>query len=219
MLDERIMTFEPETTRDLTRYVRAWFAPEDTVLRTVRSNAQAQDLPEIQIRPEEGQILYFLARMIGARRILEIGTLAGYSGIWLARALPQDGKLFTLEMDPRHARIAREHFQLAGVSDRVEIVEGHALNTLARLAHDAPFDLIFIDAEKTEYLDYLTWAVDHVRPGGLITAHNAFSSGHLLDSSARGAVLRQFLEAIATHDRLTGTIIPVGDGIAAALRR
>jgi caffeoyl-CoA O-methyltransferase len=219
MIDERIMIFDPETTRDLTLYVREWFAPEDTVLRTVRSNALAQGLPEIQIRPEEGQMLYFLARLIGARRILEIGTLAGYSGIWLARALPEDGKLITLEMDPRHARIAREHFQLAGVSDRVEIVEGHALNTLAGLAHDASFDLIFLDAEKTEYLDYLTWAVDHVRPGGLITAHNAFSNGQLLNSSTRGVVLRQFLETIATHDRLTGTIIPVGDGIAAALRR
>jgi caffeoyl-CoA O-methyltransferase len=217
--DDRILTFDPDVQRRLTQYVRQWFAPEDDALLTVRRRTVEQGLPVIQIRPEEGQMLQFLAALIGARRILEIGTLAGYSGIWLARGLPADGKLTTLERDPRHAQIAREHFALAGVADRVEIIEGEALHTLAQLAQDKPFDMVFIDADKESYPDYLTWTVEHVRPGGLITAHNAFRSGQLTGVHPDEKVIRtrQMLETMARHPRLLPTIVPVGDGIAAAM--
>ena len=133
-LFDRILTFDPTTQRGLVKYVRETFAPEDAVLQTVRRNTLERGLPEIQIRPEEGQILQFLAALVGARRILEIGTLAGYSGIWLARGLPEGGQLTTIEFDPKHARVAREHFALAGVADRVEIVEGDAHHVLAGMA-------------------------------------------------------------------------------------
>lgn len=218
-LNDRILTFEPDVQHRLTQYVRQWFAPEDDVLLTVRRRTAEQGLPVIQIRPEEGQMLHFLAALIGARRILEIGTLAGYSGIWLARGLPADGKLTTLERDPKHAQVAREHFALAGVADRVEVVEGEALRTLARLAQNALFDMVFIDADKESYPDYLAWAVEHVRPGGLITAHNAFRSGHLTDEHPDEKVTgtRRMLETMARHPRLLPTIVPVGDGIAAAM--
>lgn len=155
MLDDRILTFAPDVQRRLTQSIRQWFAPEDRILQTVRTNTVAHGLPEIQIRPEEGQMLQFLAAIIGARRILEIGTLAGYSGIWLARGLPPGGRLVTLELDPRHAQIARQHFALAGVSDRVEIVEGDAAASLERLGQAEPFDMVFIDANKEANSDYL----------------------------------------------------------------
>ncbi len=220
-LDERIQVFDPDIQRDLVRYVRGQFAVEDGVLHAVRQNTHDQGLPEIQIRPEEGQILQFLAQVIGARRVLEIGTLAGYSAIWLARALPDGGTLTSLEMDPHHAQIARQHFAQAGVADRVTIIEGEALHTLARLADAPPYDMVFIDAEKEEYPAYLTWAVDHVRPGGLITAHNAFRGGLLVGKNGdkNMQATRQFLQTMAAHERLTSTIIPVGDGIAAAIVR
>jgi len=220
-LNDRIVAFEPGVQRRLTQYIRQTFAPEDEALRTVRQNIVINGLPEIEIRPEEGQMLQFLAALIGARRILEIGTLAGYSGIWLARALPDDGKLITLELDPRHARIAREHFKLAGIANRVEVIEGEAHRSLARLSSGQPFDMVFIDADKEGYPDYLAWALDHVRPGGLITAHNAFRGGQLIDSRPDGSTraTRAMLETMAANQRLFGTIIPVGDGIAAAVVR
>jgi caffeoyl-CoA O-methyltransferase len=218
-IDDRIMTFEPTVQRGLVEYIRQTFAPEDAALETVRRNIPERGLPEIQIRPEEGQILQFLAALIGARRILEIGTLAGYSGIWLARGLPQGGKLTTIEFDPTHARVAREHFALAGVADRVEIVEGDAHRVLEQLAQAEPFDMAFIDADKEGYPDYLAWAVDHVRSGGLITMHNAFRGGKLLepDSDKNAIATRAALATMAQHPKLMSTIIPVGDGIAAAL--
>ena len=217
-MSDRILTFEPAVQRDLTAYIRQWFAPEDDVLSAVRQNTQTRGLPEIQIRPEEGQILGFLAQMIGAWRILEIGTLAGYSGIWLARALPPDGKLITLERESRHARLAREHFLMAGVADRVEIREGDAVETLKSLG-DEPFDMAFIDAEKSEYPTYLALVMDLVRPGGLITAHNAFRGGKLVAPNLEEDTLRlrEFLLSMASDERLVSTIFPVGDGIAAAL--
>ncbi len=150
MLDDRILTFAPDIQRRLTQTIRQLFAPEDRVLQSVRTNTLAYGLPEIQIRPEEGKMLQFLAALIGARRVLEIGTLAGYSGIWLARGLPPGGTLITLELDPRHAQIARQHFALAGVSDRVQIMEGSAPASLERLAGAEPFDMVFLDANKEE---------------------------------------------------------------------
>lgn len=216
---DRIMTFEPDVQRQLTTYLRQLFAPEDSVLTTVRQNAQSKGLPEIQIRPEEGQILQFLARTIGARRILEIGTLAGYSGIWLARALPEGGKLVTLEQNARHAEIAREHFHLAGLANRIDVIEGNAQQNLAQLSGGDPFDMVFIDADKGGYPAYLIWALEHVRPGGLITAHNAFRNGALVEREPGSETLavRSMLQTLAANHRVVGTVIPVGDGIAAAL--
>jgi predicted O-methyltransferase YrrM len=218
-LDYRILTFEPTLQRDFTRYIRQTFAQDDDVLLEVRQNTIDRGLPQISIRPEEGQLLGFLALLTGARRILEVGALAGYSGIWLARALPDDGQLITLELDPRHAQIAREHFALAGVSERVTLIEGEAHHILTQMEEDEPFDMVFLDADKEGLPDYLAWSVAHTRSGGLITAHNAFQEGRLLntppDRSARATL--DMLHTMATHPRLTGTIIPVGDGIAAAI--
>jgi caffeoyl-CoA O-methyltransferase len=219
-LDYRILTFDPDTQRGLTRFVRQTFAQDDDVLLKVRQNTINNGLPEISIRPEEGQMLGFLARLIGVRRILEVGTLAGYSGIWLARALPDDGQLITLELDPRHARIAREHFALAGVGERVTLIEGEAHHMLRQTMLDNElFDMVFLDADKEGYLDYLAWSLEHVRSGGLITGHSAFREGNVLRTppDQRSRATLEMLHTLATHPRLTGTIIPVGDGIAVAM--
>lgn len=215
--DDRILIFDPDIQHRLTLFVRETFAAEDDALRAVRQNTIEQALPVINIRPEEGHMLGFLARLVGARRILEIGTLAGYSGIWLARSLPEDGTLITLEMDPRHARIARQHFALAGVSERVTILEGEALHVLNTALSGDIFDMVFIDADKTGYPDYLAWSVEHVRPGGLITAHNAFRSGRLFEDDPKANPTRTMLDQMAQDDRLVSTIVPVGDGLAAAI--
>jgi len=216
---DRILTFDEATQRDLVVFTRRWFAREDDVLVKVRRRTRELGLPEIQIRPEEGQILYFLARMIGARHILEVGTLAGYSTIWLARAVPEDGSVVTLELDPTHAQIAREHFALAGLDDRIEIVEGSAHETLPMLARREPFDMMFIDAEKTGYPAYLAWALDNLPVGALIVGHNAFREGRLLSNTpdAAARATRELLEAMAQDERLLSTIIPVGDGFAVGM--
>jgi caffeoyl-CoA O-methyltransferase len=215
---DRILTFTPEFQQQAALFIRELYAPEDDALRTVRQNIIDQGLPVINIRAEEGHMLLFLAQLCGARRILEIGTLAGYSGIWLARALPEGGSLITLEMDPRHAQIAREHFALAGVADRVQLIEGEALHTLTTtLANADLFDMVFIDADKDSYPDYYEWAVTHTRPGGLITAHNAFRSGQLFDDDPKANPTRVMLKQMGADPRVTSTIVPVGDGFAAAV--
>jgi len=216
---DRILTFDDETQRALTVFTREWFAQEDDILAQVRRRTRELGLPEIQIRPEEGQILYFLARMIGARHILEVGTLAGYSTIWLARALPEDGSIVTLEVEPTHARIAREHFALAGLDGRVEIVEGSAHHTLPMLARREPFDMMFIDADKTGYPAYLAWALENLPDGALIVGHNAFREGKLISATPDESALatRELLTAMARDERLLSTIIPVGDGFAVGM--
>jgi predicted O-methyltransferase YrrM len=129
-------------------YIRELFVEEDEALRWAREDSQNRGLPTINVKAEEGRFLQFLVRACGARRALEIGTLGGYSGIWIARGLAPDGWLITLEKEPEHARLAREHFAAAGLSDRVEVRVGPASELLARLTIEAPFDFVFIDADK-----------------------------------------------------------------------
>jgi caffeoyl-CoA O-methyltransferase len=160
------------------------FAPEDEVLTGANARAQAASMPAIQISPVQGKLLQVLAIAAGARKILEIGALAGYSGTWLARALPPDGRLITLEFEPKHAEVARETFRQAGVADRVEIRLGPALESLPSLVSEAPFDLIFIDADKQSYPQYLDWAVRLSRPGTIIVADNVIRSGRAFDPPA-----------------------------------
>lgn len=207
----------------LTAYIRDLYAPEDDALQAIRAETEAQGMPLIQVRPEEGRTLHFLLAAIGAQRVVEIGTLAGYSGVWIARALPPGGLLITLEYDERHTEVARRSFEGAGVADKVEIRSGRALDTLKGLSAEGPFDAVFIDADKQTYPAYLDWAVENVRPGGLILGHNAFLHGAIIEPGERDPAhvegVRAFNRRLADDPRLLGLIIPVGDGIAAALRR
>ncbi|MGX7872689.1 O-methyltransferase [Mesorhizobium sp. ORM6] len=202
------------------------FAADPTLDAVLASNHE-QGLPAIDVSPAQGKLLSLLARIQGAKKILEIGTLGGYSTIWLARALPADGKVVTLEIDPHHAKVARSNFERAGVSARVDLRVGPALQSLAALsAEDAgPFDLIFIDADKPNNPHYLSWAMRLSRPGTVIICDNVIRDGAVLDGDGHDANVvgaRAAFSFIGGDKRLNGTAIQtVGakgyDGFAIAI--
>ena len=197
-------------------YVSALFAPEDPVLMTLREDADREGLPPIAISPDTGRLLQVLLRAIGARRVLEVGTLGGYSALWMARALPPDGRILTLERDAAHAAFARRHLAAAGVGDRVDVREGHALQLLPALDGEQ-FDLVFLDADKEPLPTYLDWALRLVRPGGAIVADNALRGGRVLDDRATDEAtlaVREFNRRLATDPRLTAIVVPTHDGVA-----
>ena len=193
-------------------YLSRLFLPADATLDQALRVSQAAGLPSIQVSPLQGNLLHLLAKSIAARRILEIGTLGGYSTIWLARALPPEGLLITLELDPKHAAVARENLAGAGVSERVEIHLGQALDSLARLVEEnqLPFDLIFIDADKPNYPAYFEWSLKLSHPGTLIVADNITRKGRILEAQSEDVNvqgMRRFLERVATEPRVTVTAL------------
>ena len=205
---------------DLDTYRRALFGCEDELLAGIMPAAVARGMPDISVNAETGQALNLLARLIGARRILEFGTLAGYSGIWLARALPPGGLLVTNEFEPLHAEIAGENFRRAGVEDRVRIVLGDALDVLPELAAHAPYDLAFIDTGKEIYPDALDFALEHTRTGGLILGDNTncFGQGHEELAPGHPAYgIQVFNRRIASDKRLKSMIVPVGSWLSVSL--
>ncbi|MBZ0301431.1 MAG: O-methyltransferase [Anaerolineae bacterium] len=211
---------DEQTQAALHRYVAELFVTEDDALRWIQAETERNSMPQISLASQEGHLLQFLVHAVGARTAVEIGTLAGYSGTWLARALPDDGILITLEANPKHAAVARASFERAGVSQKVELIEGPALESLRRIANRGPFDFVFIDANKDDYPRYLDWAIDHLRPGGMVAAHNAFLSGGILslnNEADRG--IHTFNQALADDDRLFSTILAIGDGMAAGIKR
>jgi predicted O-methyltransferase YrrM len=192
----------------------------------LRESAEAA-LPPINVAPTQGKLLNLLARSIGARSILEIGTLGGYSTIWLARALPADGRLITLEIDRRHAEVARANIARAGLEQRVEVRVGRALDALAQLGEQAagPFDLFFIDADKPNIPAYFSWALRLARPGSLIVVDNVVRDGAVIEADSADASVqgvRRLNELMASEPRVAATVIQtVGvkgyDGFALAL--
>src|SRR5580700_149010 len=208
-------------------YLMDLLAPSDEALQGALQSSKEAGLPPIQVSAAQGKLLHLLARMMGARRILEIGTLGGYSAIWLARALPPDGRLITLEADPGHADVARANLANAGLAGVSEVRTGRALDTLPLLhaAGDGPFDLIFIDADKPSYPDYLAWSVRLSRPGTMIIADNVVRDGGVIDAASKlpGVQgVRRFMEAMAAEPRVSATVVQtVGrkgyDGFALAV--
>lgn len=204
---------------DVIHYLREQVVVEDEVLRVIGAKARALGVPAIA--PEAGQVLQLLCRLTCARRVLEIGTCTGYSGIWIARGLPADGQLETLELDPQRAAMARAHFRQAGVAERVTVTVGDARETLAARA-DGSVDAVFIDADKPPYPVYLEEALRLVRPGGLILADNVLTLGPRVavydeaTSSESVRALRRYNRLVATDPRLLGTILPVGEGLSVA---
>jgi predicted O-methyltransferase YrrM len=216
--------FTPES---VDAFLAGLLAPDDEALSAARQASDAAGLPSIAVSAPQGKLLSVLARAIGARRVLEIGTLGGYSTIWLARGLTAGGSLITLEYSPRHAEVARSNLARAGLADVVDVRVGRALDTLPALAAEQPepFDLVFIDADKAPYADYLDWAIRLTRPGALIVGDNVVRSGRVLRPGETGdaAGVRAFLERIAEDPRVDGTALQtVGvkgwDGLAVAVR-
>ena len=211
---------------EIDAYVEKLFAPRDAALEAALDESRRAGLPEIQVSPNEGVLLGLLAQMAGARRILEIGTLGGYSAIHFARTLPEDGALISLEIDEHHAGVARKNVERAGLDSKVEIRVGDARERLAELVEndEGPFDLVFIDADKEGYPEYLEWAMRLSRPGSLILGDNAIRGGSVLDpqdDSARAT--REFNERLAEDPRLSAIVLPLIreriDGLAIALVR
>jgi predicted O-methyltransferase YrrM len=211
-------------------YLNETMVAEDDALSAAVHDSERAGLPSIQVAPNQGKLLHLLARTMGARTILEIGTLGGYSTIWLARALPAGGaggRVITLEAEPRHAEVARANFARAGLSEAIELRLGKALDTLPKLAAEGrgPFDLFFIDADKPSIPEYFDWALRLSHPGSLILVDNVVRKGAVADpASADPSVqgVRRFNERVAREPRVSATTIQtVGtkgyDGIAFVL--
>ena len=206
-------------------YFTRLMLPPDPALDAAQRSAADAGLPAISVSATQGKFLHLLARIAGARRVLEIGTLAGYSTIWLGRALPKDGRLLTLEFDPAHADVARQNIARAGLDTLVEIRVGAALETLPALTAEAPFDLVFIDADKPSTPEYFRWAIKLSRPGSVIVVDTVVRGGDIIDSSGKNQDaegMRRFFDLLAAEPRVTGTALQtVGakgyDGFAIAL--
>jgi predicted O-methyltransferase YrrM len=205
-------------------YIENLFAPQDEALEAAVRESQRAGLPQIHVSPNEGKLLQLLAELAGARRILEIGTLGGYSAINLARGMAEDGRLISLEIDERHAEVARQNVERAGLAERVEIRVGDARELLARIAEseEGPFDLVFIDADKGGYPDYLEWALRLSRPGSLILGDNTIWGGAIIDPQDESTrAIHEFNEKIAVDPRLSAIVLPlmresIVDGLAIA---
>lgn len=207
-------------------YIDDLFAPEDAPLRAALERSAAEGLPQIQVSAGQGKFLYLLAKLVGARRILELGTLGGYSTIWLARALPEDGRMVTLEYEPKHAQVASDNLAGAGLAHKVEVVVGPALDTLPGVIDraDGPFDLVFLDADKVNYPNYLPHILRGLRSGSLLLADNVIRKGGVLDPQSddpSALATRAFNAMLAADDRLEAVILQqVGikghDGLAVA---
>jgi predicted O-methyltransferase YrrM len=207
-------SFNEQLAAKVDRYIEQLFNPHDEALAQNLQHAQAAELPTLNVSPNEGKLLYLIAKMAGAKRVLEVGTLGGYSTTWLARALPSEGKVITLELDEKHAAVARQNLDRAGVADRVEVRAGRAADTLRRMVdqQEAPFDLIFIDADKPSYVEYLDLSLRLSHAGTVILADNLIRNGRVMaeqppDESSRGA--RAYNNALATNQRLESIILPI----------
>lgn len=216
-----------ETWTGVDRYITDLFGASDPVLRAALADADQAGLPQINVSPPQGKLLMLLAKAIGARNILEIGTLGAYSTIWLARALPRDGKLITLEFEAKHAEVARKNLARADFAEKVEVRLGRAIDNLPKLAAEnaGPFDFIFIDADKPSYPDYLEWSIRLSRPGTMIIGDNVIRDGKVIDKDSADELVqgvRRFSEKLASDPRVEAVALQtVGskgyDGFAVAL--
>jgi len=203
----------------LQRYIEQLFAPEDQVLARVRARHAEQSLPPIHISPDEGKLIHVLLRAIAARTALELGALGGYSGVWIARALPADGRLVTIEKDPRHAAVARQAYREAGLDSRVQLIEGACLEVLPTLTPG--FDAVFVDADKEPLARYFDWSVRLLRPGGLLLCDNAFLHGAVVDQTDRTAPaegVRAYNRLAATDPRVVSAVSPIRDGLVVSVK-
>jgi predicted O-methyltransferase YrrM len=218
---------DQETWTAVDRYFNQAAVGADTALDAAAAAAEAAQLPPVSVTPGYGKLLHLIARAQGAKRILEIGTLAGYSTIWLARAVPPDGRVITLEFNPKHADIARANLARAGLAERVEIRIGPALDSLPALAdgREQPFDFVFIDADRPNVATYFDWAVKLAHRGSVIVVDNVVRKGRVLDTSNSDPEIvgvRRFVEGLASDSRVSATMMQMvsakgHDGFALAL--
>ena len=217
MADKEMAPGQTYATPGIADWIEATHVAEDEGSARALEAPRVHGIPAIQVSPVEAKALEIFLRMAQARNVVEVGTLAGYSAIHMARSLPEDGHLYCLEVDPRHARIAEENLRASGFSMRVTIVVGPGRETLGTIESAGPFDAVFIDADKVSYDHYGRWAAAHVRPGGLLIADNAFLFGRLLDDTKEAEAMRRF-HVEATRAFFT-TCLPTPDGMLLGIRK
>lgn len=215
----------PQLFESVDQYISQLFHDEDDCLKATEQSIIESGIPQISISPNQGKFLQLLAKLCNAKKILEMGTLGGYSTIWMARALPENGKLVTLEIDRKHAEVAQQNFNRCGLATKIDIRLGKAIDILPQLEGEGPFDMIFIDADKPPYTEYFKWALKLSRPGTLIIADNVIREGKVLlkespDEMVAG--VKRFNEYLANCTEVTATIFQtVGakehDGMAIAI--
>jgi caffeoyl-CoA O-methyltransferase len=213
-----------QASEALAAWATSVYLPEDEVLREIRARSAAAGLPRIEVGSFDGLHLEVLARVAGARKGVEIGTLGGYSGVCLLRGMGVGGFLHTFELEPGHAEVARASFARAGLADRVSIHVGRAAERLADVEADGPFDLVFLDADKAGYPGYLAWAEAHLRTGGILLADNTFGFGQVHEERPVGesaeamAALRRFSERLVRGGRFRATMIPTAEGLSLGVK-
>lgn len=205
---------EGNLLRRVDDYLEGLFSANDEALQAALAESDRNGLPQISVSANEGKLLYMLARLSGARKVLEIGTLGGYSTIWLARALPEGGRLITLEYSPKHAEVARGNIGRAGLSDRVDVRVGAGLDLLPQIEAngEGPFDLFFIDADKENYPGYLDWSIRLAHPGSVILSDNLVRNGAVLDppeGDSAAQAISAYNQRLATDPRLETVVLPI----------
>lgn len=215
MADKDSRAGERYSTKEILAYVNTTHVPHDAGL--ARAFAVPEGIPAIQVGPSDGKLIALLLRLAGARKVVEVGTLVGYSAIHIARALPPDGHLWSIEYEEKHARVARGNLAAAGVADRVTVMVGAGVEVLPTIADKGPFDAVFIDADKVNYHVYGAWAVKHLRPGGLVLGDNAYLFGELMEETDRGRAMRAFHELVAAS--CDSVCAPTPDGLVIGIKR
>jgi caffeoyl-CoA O-methyltransferase len=206
-------------TEELYDYIVDTFAAEDDLLKKLPTEAEAKGIPLINISPEQGKFMQVLMAGNGTKKAIEVGSLFGYSTIWIARGLPEGGKLYTLELSPLHAKTTEENVAAAGLSDKVVVIEGDARETVNQLTAHAPFDFAFVDADKIQYVDYYEQVMSLLRPGAIIIGDNASAAGQVwnanLPQDRAGSVpaIRAFNQRMASDPRLISLLVPISDGM------
>lgn len=212
-------------TDELYDYIIDTFAQEDDLLKRMPAEAEAKGIPQIHISPEQGKFLQVMMAAVGAKRVLEVGSLFGYSTLWMARALPAGGKLIALELDPKHAQATSDNIRAAGLAHCVDVRVGDARESLAHLDDEGPFDLAFIDADKAGYVDYIDHALRLVRKGGMIIGDNASANGGVWQTNPPAGErdyvshIRAFNQRMATEPRLISLLVPISDGMCVGIVR
>lgn len=207
-------------------YIRSLYAQESDILASVRASAEQFNKAGIQVGAEEGRLLQWIIRQYRVHTIVEIGTFVGYSALWMASALPEDGYLYSCEFDPEHAATARTHFAHSPHAGQITLLEGDALESLKTLSAKAPFDMIFIDADKGGYPDYLDWAEQHIRPGGLIIGDNTLLFGSVYQDEPPRRVskrswnaMRAFNQRLADSSKFDTIMLPTAEGLTLAVKK
>lgn len=215
MADNDSRAGERYASKAILEYVNTTHVAHDAGL--ARAFAVPEGIPSIQVGPSDGKLIHLLLRLANAKKVVEVGTLVGYSAIHMARALPADGHIWSIEFEEKHAAVARANLVAAGVSDKVTVLVGAGVDVLPTLIDKGMFDAVFIDADKVNYHVYGRWAVDHLRPGGLVLGDNAYLFGELMEDSDRGKAMRAFHELVAAS--CDSVCAPTPDGLVIGIKR